>query len=234
LANTSFHLYQLQKIDLQIDHANQQIKKINDLLKNNAALNAAQEKLNQIKAFHEQKTAELLQVEASARNKQIKIEQSESAMYKGNISNPKELKDLQNEIASLKKILGQIEENQFQLMSDLETLDENLKKVEAEYSTVLTECEITNQGYFQQIETLKKETERASAERAVTFGQLQPEHIAIYEKLRNSKNHIAVTKVEDESCSTCGSEISASDIQKARGSASLLFCPSCGRILYAG
>lgn len=234
MSNSSFHLYQLQKIDLRIDQINLRIKKTNDLIKDNKTLSAAEEKVNQVKAILHQKTTELNNIEDISKNKQIKIEQTEASLYKGSISNPKELKDLQIEVASLKKSLSLIEENQLLLMAEVESLEANFISEKDQYAIVLSESEILNHQFFQELETHKKENEKLAAERYVAAGQLQPEHISAYEKLRVSKNRIAVTSVEDESCATCGSEISASDIQKARGSVTLSFCPSCGRILYAG
>jgi predicted nucleic acid-binding Zn-ribbon protein len=99
---------------------------------------------------------------------------------------------------------------------------------------VLTESESDNQQLFGEKSELDKEKEKLITERQAASGQIQAEVMNIYEKLRMSKNHIAVSAIEDQSCATCGSEITASDIQKARSSTSLSFCPSCGRIIYAG
>ena len=74
----------------------------------------------------------------------------------------------------------------------------------------------------------------AEKEREAATGQIPANILTVYEKLRISKKHIAVTPIDDQCCATCGSEITASDIQKARLSSSLSFCPFCGRILYAG
>lgn len=47
---------------------------------------------------HDLKTAE-----AEAEAQKIKIEQTEASLYGGSVHNPKELQDLQREVASLKK-----------------------------------------------------------------------------------------------------------------------------------
>lgn len=234
MANTSFHLFQLQKIDLQIDQTVLKIKKINDTLANNPVLKAADLKVSQTKELLHKKTTELKQVEETAHTKQIKIEQSESSLYKGTISNPKELNDLQAEIASLKKLLSQIEENQLALMSEVEEIESKLAKASDEYDAVFKAAELDNGKLIEDRKNLLHNNEKLALEREVALKQISAESIAVYEKLRAAKNRIAVTDVVDEACSTCGSEITAANIQKAKTSATLSFCSGCGRILYTG
>ncbi len=234
MANSSFHLYQLQKIDLQQDRNNQQIKKITELLASNPVLKEAEETTNQLKELLHRKSNELKQIEDSAHQKQIKIEQSESALYKGSISNPKELKDLQAEIVSLKKALSQIEEKQLVLMDEVEKLETSVAISTQEYQKILTQSESENVRFVQELESLKRANEKLVVERDLAVKQIASDLVGIYEKLRSSKNRIAVSMIEEEACSACGAEITPSDIQKAKTSTILLFCPTCGRILYAG
>ncbi len=234
MTSSSFHLYQLQKIDLLIDHNNQQVNSIHDTLANNPGLKAAENILAEATLVFQKCSDELAQTEAAARAKQIKIEQSESSLYKGNISNPKELKDLQAEIASLKKALSQIEENQLLQMAAVEEAESTLKDAKSAYNSALQTAESENVKLIVELDAAKKNLETLVVEREVAIQQLIPESIAIYEKLRKSKNRIAIAPVEDESCAVCGSEIRVSDIQKSKTSSTLSFCPGCGRILYAG
>ena len=234
MSNSSFHLYQLQKVDLRLDHLNQRLEKIALLLNNNPRLVEAQNQVNLTLSIIHGKEDELAKLEQTAAAKKIKIDQSEAALYNGKIINPKELKDLQAEINSLKRAVGTVEDEQLTLMSQLEEIHLTLLQDQKSYNSVLTESESDNQQLFGEKSELDKEKEKLITERQAASGQIQAEVMNIYEKLRMSKNHIAVSAIEDQSCATCGSEITASDIQKARSSTSLSFCPSCGRIIYAG
>lgn len=234
MSNSSFHLYQLQKVDLRLDHLNQRLEKIALLLNNNPRLVEAQNQVNLTLSIIHGKEDELAKLEQTAAAKKIKIDQSEAALYNGKIINPKELKDLQAEINSLKRAVGTVEDEQLTLMSQLEEIHLTLLQDQKSYDSVLAESESDNQQLFGEKSELDKEKEKLITERQAASGQIQAEVMNIYEKLRMSKNHIAVSAIEDQSCATCGSEITASDIQKARSSTSLSFCPSCGRIIYAG
>lgn len=234
MASASFHLFQLQKIDLLIDQNLQQEKSINLALSNNPALKAAEKRLEEANLAFHQASSDLKQTEESAHSKQIKIEQSESSLYKGSITNPKELRDLQAEIASLKKSLTQIEEVQLQQMAVLEEAEKHINIARSEHEAALKKAESENSTLFSDLQAVAKTLEKLKVERAVAIQQLSTDSIAVYENLRKAKNRIAITQVEDESCSVCGSEIRPNEIQKSKSSASLAFCPGCGRILYAG
>jgi predicted nucleic acid-binding Zn-ribbon protein len=62
--------------------------------------------------------------------------------------------------------------------------------------------------------------------------QFEPSVMDIYNRLRISKNGIAVARLVDDSCSSCGSSLTANLCQQARSQAKLVYCPNCGRILF--
>lgn len=234
MSNSSFHLYQLQKVDHRLDQINQRAEKISRLLSNNPELVEAGNQVNSaLKMIHE-KENELSVLEDASNKKKIKIEQSEAALYNGKISNPKELKDLQTEIASLKKAISSIEDDQLILMAQLEEYNQILQQNQKIHESLLISSQQDGQKLLNEIDELDKEKGKLIKERQAAAGQIQADSLNIYEKLRNSKNHIAVAAVDDQCCATCGAELTASDIQKARSSSTLFFCPSCGRIIYAG
>lgn len=234
MSHSSFHLYQLQKLDLRIDQIIQRLEKIETLLHNNPRLLEAEKQVKSDQASVLKVEKELSALENVSATKKVKIEQSEAALYSGKNTNPKELKDLQTEIESLKRTLSANEEEQLSLMGQLEEEQKKLAASQATHAKVSAEIEQENSQLVNEKTALSKEKEKLLTEHAIAQGQIPAEVLSIYEKLRSSKNHIAVTSVEDQCCATCGSEITASDIQKARTSPTLSFCPFCGRILYAG
>jgi predicted nucleic acid-binding Zn-ribbon protein len=234
MANLSFHLYQLQKIDLRVDQIDARVNKIDDLMHYNQALNEADQLVKESEASLKQKKQELAELESAAAAKTIKIEQSEAALYQGANKSPKELSDLQKEIASLKRIRTELEEQQFFRLSEEEALTTEFEERRKVFDGIFEEWQKDNQSLFSELETLKKEKEKLLTERQAVIGQISADSLATYEKLKASKNRIAVTSIEDESCTICGAEITAENIQKAKNSSTLITCPSCGRILYSG
>jgi predicted nucleic acid-binding Zn-ribbon protein len=234
VTNLSFHLFQLQKIDQRLDQVGTRVKQINDLVSKNQALEELDRKVKQAEADTAKMNQEIADLAAAARAKTIKIEQSESSLYKGTIQNPKELGDLQKEIASLKSSLKVLEDEQFKKLLESDSLDENLKTLKNEHKLVFDGWQESNQTLLVELDALNKEKEKLLVEHKAVVGQIPADQLLLYENLRNSKNRIAVTTIEDESCTICGSEISAANIQKAKSASGLITCPSCGRIIYSG
>lgn len=234
MTNLSFHLFQLQKVDLRLDQINFRINQIQESVKNDQALTDLGQKRKLLETEAEDLTKEVGELSEMVRAKRVKIELSESSLYKGSIQNPKELSDIQKEIASLKNALTNLENQQFQKLLLSEKLEEEIEVQNKLYTLLEEGWNQANQVLLEEEETLLKEKEKLIVEHDAIIGQVSQENLSLYEKLRISKNRIAVTSVEEESCTICGSEISAANIQKAKSSTSLTTCPSCGRILYTG
>ena len=79
------------------------------------------------------------------------------------------------------------------------------------------------------------EIEKASSldERQAALNTVKTEDLAIYVRLRKNKTGVAVAKVEERACIACGSTLTAALHQAARSPSQVVFCESCGRILYA-
>lgn len=230
----SFHLYQLQKLDSQVNQASNRIAEINHLLTQNETLLQAQSRLE--RAAEEQKDVrgKLREIEISAHNKRIKMEQSEAALYGGTVKNPKELQDLQTEIASLKRTISQVEDTQLELMVAAEACDQNYREAEAFLNGVKAEQASKIANLTGEMNLLRATLDRLEIERKALVSQINPALLENYIQLRAAKKGLAVVPVEEDCCTACGTTLTAAEIQAARSSTKLVNCPSCGRILYAG
>lgn len=230
----SFHLYQLQKLDSQVRQATHRVAEINLLLTQNELLLQAQKHLDHAAEAQKNVRGKLREIEISAHNKRIKMEQSEAALYGGTVKNPKELQDLQTEIASLKKTIGQIEDTQLELMVAAEESDQNYREAEAHLNTVKAEQASKNSNLTGEIKTLRSLMDRLDVERKALLSQINPTLLESYNQLIAAKKGLAVAAVDEDCCSACGSTLTAAEIQSARSAVKIVNCPSCGRILYAG
>jgi predicted nucleic acid-binding Zn-ribbon protein len=166
--------------------------------------------------------------------KHLKIEQSEATLYSGRMQNPKELQDLQNEVASLKRYLVVLEDRQLESMlaeekanADAIAAKSNLEKIQAERE--------------EQIAALTSERERTihdisrmQGEKNAAMDNIPASDLELYEKLRLQRRGIAVSRVVDKACSACGSTLNASLLHAARSPSQITRCDTCGRILYPG
>ena len=227
------NLYRLQQVDSQIDQAKTRLKEIEALLSDNANLRKAKALANRAAKNLETVQKEQSQAETKVKNQRIKIEQTEATLYSGTIRNPKELQDLQNEVAALKRFLDTLEERQLEAM--LATDEATGKNQEAEKILGQYRAQAEKQQASLVQERTQLESQKAAAEnqRLGAAKLIAPDDLAVYERLRKERAGVAVSGVKDRACNACGSTLTAALHQAARSPSQLVFCDMCGRILCA-
>jgi uncharacterized protein len=226
-------LYRLQQVDSKIDQIQSRLKAIRQILENDVELRTA----NDLATLAENKLTEaehqLKQSELEVEKQSIKLQQTEASLYGGLVHNPKELQDLQKDVASLKRHLETLEERELAAMEVVE----NAEKDSQDANTGLERVKANRGDKFRELtaetEILNKDLERYFSERRAVIKDLADQAIQAYEQLRKQRRGIAVTTISDSSCAACGTTLTASQQQSARSTSQLFHCPSCGRILYA-
>jgi uncharacterized protein len=231
--NQSAYLYRLQKIDSQLDQVKLRLTEIERLFNEDERVRKAKQSADASLRALETARLALREIEFTVKEQQIKINQAESSLYGGSIHNPKELQDLQKDITSLKKYLLVLEDQQLQSMMDVEEAESNEKTATTAYHQAQADSIQQKAGLAGEREQLLKNQARYDSERAASLSLITEASLVVYQRLREQKKGIAVSAIEEETCSICGSEIRPSEIQTARLS-NLTYCSSCGRILYAG
>ncbi len=226
-------LYRLQQIDSQIDRARARLQAIQKTLEDDAELLNAKEEARRSEEALSAAQKNLKDAEREVQNIHIKIEQIDSSLYGGSSHSPKELQDLQNDLAALKRRKVTLEDAQLELMIGLEKAEDTLKAVDNTLQTVRSRLSEQNQGLTQEQDTLLKEVDRLSVERNAVSAAIPAETLRLYDQLRTQKRGLAIATVSERSCDACGSTLSLAQIQSARSSSQMALCPSCGRILYA-
>ncbi len=232
--NQAFHLTRLQRIDLQIDQFNSRIKEIDRLLSANEAVREAEKSVRQEEAAESKARQRLMMAENAVEAQRIKIETNEAALYAGKIHNPKELQDLQNDIASRKRNLAALEDEQLEAMLTLDDAEKMVKSSKKNLDEVQARFISQNANLAGEKTKIKESLQRLIGEREAALKPLTPESISLYQRLREQKHGIAVATVEDGACSACGTELRPAELQAARSPHNIVFCASCGRILYSG
>jgi uncharacterized protein len=232
--NQAAYLHRLQRIDTQIDQTDTRLADIERLFAEDERVRSAKQLADEARREMEKARLALRSAEHLVSETRIKMEQSEAALYGGTIRNPKELQDLQREIASLKARLAQLEDQQLTAMilqEEAETTDQAMQRdlVSAQAQAVEQKAGLSGERT-----TMQKNHQRLEAERAAALPPILAHNLEVYQRLREQKKGIAVCTVEDDTCTVCGAEVRPAEGQAARQSSSLVFCSSCGRILYGG
>jgi uncharacterized protein len=230
----SSQLYRLQQIDTLNDQTLTRLDELETLLSNRSTVEQAEASCQKAEEALQEVTKKLRQAENNVRDQRIKIEQDESSLYSGKMHNPKELQDLQNEVAALKRFLTTLEDRQIEIMiaaEEAESAAEDAKAVVAQVQAQLVE---QNAHLNAEKTKLLKEKERLEVERQVASNAISTQDLDLYNQLRKSRRGIAVTRVMERTCTACGSTLTPALVQAANSPGQIIRCPSCSRILYPG
>lgn len=229
----ALNLYRLQQVDSKRDHAIARLQTIHATLENDAALREAKNQLAAAEAGYASSQRELKQIDHQVQDLRIKIEQTESSLYSGRITNPKELQDLQKDAASLKKHLQTLEERELESM----IADEAALAERDHAKQTLADTEQKVRAIFAELTgeqtRLQKEVEKLDTERTAIMAGIDPSILPEYDQLRQRKRGTAVAAIADSACAVCGASITAAQTQAAQSATRFEYCSSCGRILYA-
>jgi uncharacterized protein len=230
--NTGFQLYQLQEIDSAIDKANRRIKDIEKNLIEDIQVKNAKEFVEKREAEYLHQKILFNSLNDEIQSKKNKKTQSESSLYNGKIVNPKELQDLQKEISSLNSFIASSEDELLSRLVELENSEKEFADAKELLKIALSKSESQKALFLGEKNQLTSNISSLNEKRESLVRQFDPVVIETYNKLRISKNGIAVAKLVDDACSSCGALLTANQCQQARSQAKLVYCPNCGRILF--
>lgn len=226
-------LFRLQQVDSRMDQIQARLKAIDETLQNDLELRNAMQRV----AAAEDKLADaersLKASDAEVEKQRIKIQQAEASLYGGAVHNPKELQDLQLDVASLRRHLETLESRELDTMAAVEQAETELKAAAAALETVKAgrssqTTDLTHEG-----DALKKDLESLESERKAIAVNVTEDLFTLYNQLRRQRRGIAVATISDSSCAACGTTLTPSQQQSARSTTQLFNCPTCGRILFA-
>lgn len=229
-----FKLFRLQQVDTQLDQAHTRLAEIERRLGQNAVLQAAMQAREQAQAAAHAAHTALRSAEEEVAAQQKRIEQNQTSLYGGSVSNPKELQDLQLESEALGRRLSELEDTQLEAMDAHEQQQASLKAAEENLEAVKAQQAVEHTALLEEQANLQEEAARLLDERSSALAGVETAELETYQALRASKSGVAVAKVQNSTCAACGAELSAARAQAARSPNDLARCDNCKRILYAG
>jgi predicted nucleic acid-binding Zn-ribbon protein len=227
----SKQLLQLQTLDLERDAKHRRLKLViaslnePEVVRNAAAaLTSAQAEVTRARTQHRDLELEIQALEA-------KIASVEERLYSGQVKNPKELTDLQNDSASLRRHHITLDDQLLEAMIRLEDAERAENETRDQQAKLQAEWQVNQSTLTEERARLEAEIAALTEQRHEKMAGISPEHLATYQQLRQAHTGLAVARIEDGTCNTCGVEISDRLLAKAGLSDDLSFCGNCDRIL---
>ncbi|MDX1615472.1 MAG: C4-type zinc ribbon domain-containing protein [Candidatus Promineifilaceae bacterium] len=226
-------LYRLQQIDNEIEAGKRRLRQVIRLQEGNAELAAARQNLATFSERHQSRRVQQQDLSLELETLNQKARRSERRLYSGQVTNPKELSDLQQELESLSRRRAVLEDELLEAMIELEEAEadlaeaqERLKRLETEWAETRTELEQEQQQLISRIND-------AQRRRQELLDLISPQSLTAYDRVQQRVSSDGVVRLKQGRCQGCQVQVPAHRI-KGVDEGRLVFCDSCGRILSAG
>ncbi|MBC8331533.1 MAG: hypothetical protein H8E28_06095 [Anaerolineae bacterium] len=227
------NLYDLQIIDSQLDQHRARIAAIDKALADDKAVIAGQKKAQAAQGSFETVHKALLKTKDIVKEQRDKIKQSNDLLYGGTVRNPKELSDIQDEIAALKRHLDTLEERQLEAMLRFDEAQDIRDQAKNLLDQALAEAEKRNAALVEEKRQHQNSIQALESQRQAQAIRVEPADLKAYERIRVKRGGVGAAKVQDRTCSACGSTLASALYQQARSPSKITHCDTCERILYA-
>lgn len=159
--------------------------------------------------------------------------QHDKTLYSGTISNPRELQAMQDEIASLRRRISQLEDQELELMEQIEPLDADLARFADERTALDVAATALRAQIAEDEVAIDGQLAAVRAERDSLVAAVEPDLMAEYEQLRPHAGGIAIARLVGGSCGGCHLALSAVEVDRIKKLPpdALVNCEECGRLL---
>jgi predicted nucleic acid-binding Zn-ribbon protein len=228
------NLFRLQTLDSQVDSHDARLAEIDSALARHPELDQARTEEEIARTGQEAARLALRKAEEDARLQQQRIVDTDKMLYGGSVRNPKELQDLQEEAASLRRYQATLEERQLQAMMAFEEAEKATARAQSRREELEHARSVAEDSLRAERTGLQSIVEKINTQREAALTVILPEDLETYLSLRRSKRGVAVVRLEGGSCTGCGVAPSSARIDSARSGQEIIQCGNCGRILYLG
>ena len=224
-------LFQVQAIELDIIQRTKRVKAINAALEDDAELVAIRESFAAAEERLDDCRKQVSEVENQIESVGEKRKESEERLYSGEVSNTKELQDIQLEVESLTRRLTQLDEQQLHFMMERDAASADHDEKQSALDETTTRFQALQDELTSEKADLKATIESMMGERRAALQQVPEPAVKLYNGMRAAKANRPVSELRDRACTVCGIEQNQLVIAAINRGDQLVRCNSCERIL---
>jgi predicted nucleic acid-binding Zn-ribbon protein len=223
-------LYQLQRLDQEVDTKRRRLAEVQSAIEDTQAVQKARQRLSAASNLALGRTVKQTNLDLELQGLVNKMTRETERLYGGSVRNPKELGELQEEVASLERRQARIEDSLLQAMIDSEEADAALEAAREHLATQETALRKRQSTLGAEKLVLSQRIADLAAERASVAAEVGAGDVARYESLRKRKGGLAVAGVVGDACAACGVAVSSNRKWHIR-EGDLVHCANCERII---
>ena len=226
-------MYELQGVDLELGWRNARLAEIQKALGDGSSLVPLRDESRIAKTEADASSASQAGLDLAIGGFDAKIADAETKLYGGTVKLPRELQDLQADIAMIKRQRGEREDVLLAVLDELDTTQERSKAADAALSQAEEAWNADQASMSEEQRRLKSEVAGLTSDRTARAAGIAPADIALYEQVRKAHHGKAVAKMAGSMCESCRVAVPTRQAQDARTSDKVVRCPNCGLILLA-
>jgi len=228
-------ILELQLLDNEIMQSTTKLKSLPEkeqLLHIEKRVTTANDELAVVKSEADKIALELRRGEVDVETVTDRIKKDEARLSSGNAT-PKELEQLQHEVATLKKRQESLEEIELEIMIRNDAVTARSNTLNTDLASLQTlKDEISARLQIATDEINKVITDKNTA-RTLVAGKVEKALLDLYEKIRTNGGGVGAAALIGNKCNGCNLAINAVEMERIKSLAKdeLLRCEECRRIL---
>lgn len=175
------------------------------------------------------------QKKADADVEQVKTRRARDRrrMDEGQVSNPKDLERMQSELSSLERRISVLEDEELEVMEQLEEAQTGLDQLAARIAETDERLTALASARDEKLADLDRELDEVTAHRAPTAEGIPEDLLALYERLRKTKDGVGAAELRARQCGGCRLTLDAAELAEIRQApdSQVVRCEECQRIL---
>ena len=229
--NQSLAMYQVQEIEWEVIRRKKRIHEIDKLLQENEVVRTARQTVEQADETLQPLVKQLKDLELQLESTRTKHQEREATLFSGEITNPKELEDMQREVQSLKDWDAELEIRIAKTKPEVESAQTIFDESQAKLEETTAEVQSEQNEFTDEKKRLEKECKQLLKDRVEALSKVLPENQQLYASMRQPKHNRPLSPLNGQICSICGIEQTSTLVRQVRQGDDLVNCRNCGRIL---
>ena len=224
-------LLELQTVDVELGKRSARLAEIAPLLGDDAALRALAKQAEETQvrlddALGRQKALDDVIADYTAR-----IDAAEAKLYGGAIRLPRELQDLQADVAMLKRHRGEHEDTLIGVLDEVEEEGRTRALLAERLESSTAEWRADQQSMTEEQGRLRSESADLESRRSGVVSRIPAPEVALYERARAKHPGHPVARLHSGVCDACRVGVPNRMVMEVRAGTQPSACPNCNRVL---
>lgn len=226
-------LWHLQETDSEIERLKKQFATLDDGTNLRGQFEKWTQERTALRSELEKTRADLTDSELRLGSLEEKKAAVERQLYGGQTTNPREVVDLQRELASIAEVRDRLETKVLQLMDAVEQLQAQMSEKSRQVELGERQLAQVEGNYASESESRKSQLEQRTMERERLAQGLGQALLERYERIKRSAGGKGASLIARGACSECRMQVPAYVLREVREGGAVVTCEHCGRLLCA-